>query len=216
MLNILRKFGRYTGINRVIMRLFARNYEQYFDDALKSNIGQSDVVFDVGANVGFYTKSFARLSKKVFAIEPDPSTVEILKNNLVAEKVDENVEIVNKALGSENGSLKFMSDRPGHVTNGIHKNGNMEVEVITLDSLCKETGVWPDVVKIDVEGYEYEVLKGSYEALKNARVIGIEVHAAILESRGLKRPLKAIKKALVLADFEVRVIDPSHVMGFKK
>lgn len=216
MLNLLRKFGRFTGLNKMIIRLVTSKYEQYFDNALKSQILPSDVVFDVGANIGFYTKAFAILCKKVVAVEPDPSTAEILANNLKGDRHSPNVHIINKALGAENGILKFRSQGAGHVTNAIDATGNLDVEVLTMDNLCSQLGLWPDVIKMDVEGYEYEVLKGSRKALLEARVIGIEVHSAVLEHRGLRRPLKEIQRFLQQAGFKVSIIDPSHLIGVRK
>lgn len=127
------------------------------------------LIFDIGANVGIRTSVFSRLSKSVVAVEPNHELVRILDSRFNGV----NVKVLGKACAAET-SLKefFLGDN--HLVSTLsprfirHKkesgasnswNQIIEVETITLDQLVTLYGV-PDFCKIDVEGYEKEVLSG--------------------------------------------------------
>lgn len=153
---------------------------------IKNNFKESLIFFDLGAHYGYYSILMSKLysQSKVFAFEPDKGVLEILKKN----KKD-NVNIIPKAVGSFNGKAKFYSF--DLLTSGVstlnienvkkyifvqQKPKEYEVEVITLDSFCEENKTIPDFIKIDVEGAEEEVLKGSENLLKNySPIIALEV-----------------------------------------
>lgn len=144
----------------------------------KKFISPGDLVFDVGANVGERTEVFRSLGAKVIAVEPHPECVKILKHKF---RDDEDVIVVPRALGSHRGIGKLItgsckgisslseqwidamkaSDRfGGYVWDKKH-----EVEIDTLDLLVSLHGI-PDFLKIDVEGFEDQVLSGVSTPLK--------------------------------------------------
>lgn len=135
-------------------------------------INKSSLVFDVGANVGSRTKLFLNIGARVVAFEPQPNLCNHLKNHL---DIVRRVKIEQLALGDEK-SEKQMLICDAHVLSSISKrwinatqesgrfsNYNWEksidVNVSTLDEQIIKYGI-PDFIKIDVEGYELEVLKG--------------------------------------------------------
>lgn len=121
---------------------------------------------------------------KVFAFEPDKGVLEILKKNK-----RENIEIIPKAVGSFNGKTKFYSfDLLSSSVSTLNIENvkkapfakqtpkEYEVEVVTLDSFCEKNKIIPDFIKIDVEGAEEDVLKGSTSLLKNySPIIALEI-----------------------------------------
>jgi FkbM family methyltransferase len=134
-----------------------------------------DLVFDIGANLGNTVKVFTQVSKKVIAFEPNP----ILINGLT--KMFENNEVVidKRGLSNDRGKKIFNISYADSVstfsqewiTNSrfskrIKWDYPTEVDVITLDDAIDEYGV-PNYIKIDVEGYEYEVLSSLTKFLPN-------------------------------------------------
>jgi len=143
---------------------------------------------DVGAHVGIYTMLFSELvgnSGSVHSFEPTPWTFKILKENCTKLT---NVNINNLAIAEGNRTLTFADYGPGYgAYNSAHNSGApalstqpqmTKVESVSLDTYCTEHGIVPDVIKIDSEGFEFEVLQGTQNILANigARpIISIEV-----------------------------------------
>lgn len=135
-------------------------------------ITKSSLVFDVGANVGSRTKLFLNMGARVVAFEPQPNLYNHLKDHL---DIVRKVKIEQLALGDQR-SIKQMLICEAHVLsslskrwiNATQKSGrfsnynwekSIDVNVSTLDEQIIKYGI-PDFIKIDVEGYELEVLKG--------------------------------------------------------
>ena len=132
-----------------------------------------DLVFDIGAHVGDRVASFRRLGAKVVAVEPQPafaSTIEFFYAR------DRGVVVERKAVGRHAGEVRLMvnTDNPTVTTassafvhaakdapgwQGQHWDRSIRVAMTTLDALIEEHGV-PAFIKIDVEGFEEEVLMG--------------------------------------------------------
>ena len=136
-------------------------------------VKRGDLVFDIGAHVGDRVASFRRLGARVVAVEPQPPLVLTLKT-LYGR--DRNVTIESKAVGSSPGTLdmKINVDNPTISTissafidaakgaqgwEGQVWEKTISVPVITVDELVAAHGI-PSFIKIDVEGYEQEVLAG--------------------------------------------------------
>ncbi|MEO6852237.1 MAG: FkbM family methyltransferase [Mucilaginibacter sp.] len=122
-----------------------------------------DTFFDVGANVGSFTLLASGVCKaSSIALEPANSTFAILNKNIDLNQLQSKVTIVNAAAGAAKGTVTFTSnqDTTNHVTAECEFNSvdTITVQVITIDSLAIDN--WPALIKIDVEGYETEVLNG--------------------------------------------------------
>ena len=140
-------------------------------------IGKSGILLDVGANLGSFSLTLARLCPDciVHSFEPSPETFMRLKANM-ARNQKVNVKIHPLALGKETGHLQFVNDQSSPGTNHLVGQAEMtagstiEVEVSTIDQFLKTNGE-PKVafLKIDVEGFEADVLRGAAHTLLNHR-----------------------------------------------
>jgi FkbM family methyltransferase len=136
----------------------------------KRFVSPASHIVDVGANQGIYTLSTSRQAGdgKVFAFEPDPRLFAALKGN-VERNAAQNVVLFNAAAASRPSEL-FL--RPGGLNQGdnrIVESGNgsrdaIEVTAVPLDSVIPDHRV--DLIKIDVQGFEFNVLQGAIQIIK--------------------------------------------------
>jgi len=147
-------------------------------------IRPNDVVLDVGANIGCTSILFSRLAAKVYSFEPSPTTFLFLQQNLLAAGAS-NVSAFNCGLGSRASTetLTFASNNRsgGFVSNKLQLEAGHETEVITIadgDSfLTAQNAEHVDLIKIDVEGFELEVLAGMKSLLqRNRPVVVLEMN----------------------------------------
>ncbi len=131
------------------------------------HLGENDTFVDVGANLGHYTMLASGICKaKSIAIEPIQSTVKKLERNIALNKLEQKVTLLNCGVGDKNETLNFTTDKT--VMNSValkESSTTTKVEVKTLNDLLKNEN--PTCIKIDVEGYEYNVLKGATAVLNN-------------------------------------------------
>jgi FkbM family methyltransferase len=124
-----------------------------------------DLFVDVGANVGTYTILAADLGASVVAVEAAPDAAALLREN-VALNGFEDVRVVEAAAGASNGLVRFTEGFDD--LNRIDPDGTAEVEQVTLDSLIGDQQVAG--LKVDVEGFELEILKGAARSLEEHRI----------------------------------------------
>jgi len=132
-----------------------------------------ELCFDIGAHLGDRSRCFLDLNKQVIAVEPQPLFAEKLRNNF-KNKPNFSLEEVGLGASETKGQLKISSLHPtvstiandnwqeslnAKANNKIKWDKTVEIDILTLDSLIKKYGN-PDFCKIDVEGFELEVLKG--------------------------------------------------------
>jgi FkbM family methyltransferase len=154
---------------------------------LRSCIVPGDTVFDVGANIGFYSVLFSRWvgpQGRVICFEPDPDNVLLLRRNLELNRC-ENALVRDVALGEAQEVSVFSRDpttgATGHLGTGptygetlfgAGKEFLIPVRAETLDAEAHSLHR-PDVVKLDIEGGEYEVLRGGSRVLREERPLVI-------------------------------------------
>ena len=173
-----------------------RSYEIEKDFIAKEN----DIVFDVGANIGFYTVLQGMRAKRgeVFSFEPNPDAFCRLTKNIKINNLN-NVKLFNKALWRKEGRL-FLKELNVSTTSSkcfpLPSDGLREVQSTTLDNVLEKYGISRiDIMKIDVEGSEVEVIRGGMKALDYTRKIVMECHAEslkeeverLLSSKGFKK-----------------------------
>jgi FkbM family methyltransferase len=134
-------------------------YQQSEIDLLLKLINSNCIVYDVGANIGYHTNAFATVAKKVIAFEPNPKNFSLFAKNVEGLS---NVYGLQAAVGEKSGVLKcsdFDPSKEGNFGNVlVREEGDIEVPVLSLDEY--QDLPWPDLIKIDVEGMEYQVMMG--------------------------------------------------------
>jgi FkbM family methyltransferase len=171
-------------------RLWRGEHELTVQKALLAAITKGAVVYDIGAHAGSIALGLAGIvgpSGRVVAFEADPNNVESLRQNAERNHLTASLEIVSAALWSH-GATEIAFRRSGvrrshgGVETGMHHpvlaTGELiKVPATTLDSFIANGGLAPQLVKIDVEGGEYEVLRGGAQLFATHRPLLIaEVH----------------------------------------
>lgn len=152
-----------------------------FDDMgfLLHFLRDSDLFIDIGANIGAYTiLASGEIGATTIAIEPIPSTFKNLIQNISANQIQEKVEALNIGLGAKKDIIRFTKslDTVNHVATE-DESDTIDVKVDKLDSVASKK--IPALIKIDVEGFETEVLNGAEEILK-----ATDLKAMIIELNG--------------------------------
>ncbi len=177
--------------------------EDQATDELMKRVKPGMVIAEVGANIGYYALMEAKAvgpKGKIYAIEPIPNNVELLKKNIEANDY-KNIEVFNKAAGDKNEKKKILISRQANLSTfcenvELDQSGEtIEVDVVTLDSFFKNRKK-PQVVRMDVEGYEYEILQGMKKIMKESKnlLFFIEVHADFMGAEKTIDFLKLLKE----------------------
>lgn len=136
---------------------------------LQRIICPGDVLFDVGANVGYYALLARDLGAKVHAFEPNPDVRALLERTLAWNDVG--VTLDSRAVSRSSGqNLPFYISEPGNTgMSSLERPTDRQVDAqtITLDDYIADTGVSPDIVKLDVEGHQRAVLEGAAKLLSS-------------------------------------------------
>lgn len=139
---------------------------------------KGDMFFDIGANIGSYTVLAAgEVGTQVMAFEPIPSTYKSLKNNIEVNKISGLVKALNVGVGAKAETLIFseVHDTVNHVIPAGEKasaKNCIEVPVVAIDEIVNNNRI-PVLIKMDVEGFETEVLNGMSTTLKDGDLKGI-------------------------------------------
>jgi FkbM family methyltransferase len=208
-----------TGIGyKVIRKTFGdcTQRESKLAKALHEAVPEGCCVWDVGAHVGHYTSLLAQWTGHtghVVAFEPIPATFREL---LARTSVFPQVECRNVALGAHEQELVIDPGTfsPASSLIKMAPVGRGEtVHVTTGEKLIQDGCPRPDVLKIDVEGFEEDVLWGLRRELRNTacRALFVEVHYSLLEQRGSLRAPDRILSLLKDSGFHTRWIDQSHL-----
>lgn len=137
---------------------------------------KEDVFVDVGANIGSYSiLAGSVVGASCISIEPIPSTFSFLKDNINLNDISGNVTALNIGIGEYEGELKFTSalDTVNHVMADSEKENAdlIDIPIKRLDDIL--LNIEPTVIKIDVEGFETNVIKGSQNVLSKDSLLGV-------------------------------------------
>lgn len=147
------------------------SYDYWVFRAANAMLDEGGVFYDVGANVGYMTVEVAHLrcrdAVQVYAFEPHPRLAEAIRGAVGLNGLD-NISLTEAAVGDSAGVVAF-TQRGNSFIGSVAVGGSpatYSVVAVTLDEMVYERGYQPpDVVKIDVEGYEYAVLSGARRVL---------------------------------------------------
>ncbi len=164
---------------------------------LAQEFGPDDVVFDIGAHIGWHSLILDRVlppGARVYAFEPDPENFDLLRENLRRNDADRVVP-VHSALSDEEGAAwlhRYPAKNLGkHSLLPLHGGERVKVSTTTLDAFWRDEGLdgrVPRLIKLDVEGFEHQVLRGAEGALERTDMV-IAEHAPELQHRAGLDPL---------------------------
>lgn len=147
-------------------------------------------ILEVGANIGYYAlleTSLAGPTGHLYAMEPSPYNFDLLTENLKLNGL-KNYDLYQLAAGAEAGRAKFLLSGRSNLSTFIEREDltgeEIDVDVVTLDEFFKDKKV--DFIRMDVEGYEGEILKGAENILnsdKKPKYFFIEVHSELLHKK---------------------------------
>jgi FkbM family methyltransferase len=164
------------------------SYEYSKQKAFSAAIKRGDVVYDLGANVGFYSLLASVLvgpEGQVFSFEPVPKNLTFLRRHLELNRV-RNCSVRDVAVSCSDGTSKFDLGRNssmGHLT--CDSQNALSVRTVALDNLIASGQVPPpNVIKCDIEGGEYDALRGASEILsKHSPMIFLATHGPEVHDR---------------------------------
>jgi FkbM family methyltransferase len=157
-------------------------------DVFLSRVAGRRRLLDVGACHGLFSLAFTHghPETEALAVEPSPLAWEVLEAN-VRRNADARVTLVRAAVGAAPGVLRmrFSWHHLEASPEAAGDSGSIEVPLRTLDGIREETGFRPDVMKVDVEGYEIFALRGAQHILAEDRpVVFLEAHPARVQELG--------------------------------
>jgi FkbM family methyltransferase len=183
---------------------------------LNEKIKNSNVAFDIGANIGITSIWMAKNSKMVYAFETELNNLNRFKENVQLNRI-ENIKLFDQAV----------SDLPGeaiiHVTEGYghHSLGNIKTSkkigeqkttTITLDDFCLQNNITQiDILKVDVEGFEINVLKGAVNLFQGKKIKLLIFEISLIPLKSLGRNQEEIFNFLNEVDYQVLNLDNSLV-----
>lgn len=194
--------------------LFMAGIREPFHTRLMQNIlKRGDVVVDIGANIGYYVLMEAKLAGdegRVYAIEPVADNVSLLKKNVELNNY-KNIDIFELAIGGEdkNGEICLTKKRNWctmldnkHNKNSAFYTDKKPVRVLKLDTFIKDKK-FPDIIRMDVEGYETEIIKGMENILQTQKPLKlfIELHCCFLKDLGMGILKELEKNGFVIKKF---------------
>ncbi len=157
-------------------------YEPIETNFLRNRVNESDLIFDIGANIGQYSLILGKklLNGLVCAFEANSETFKLLEKNIMASGLEDKIISTEMALWSEVATLEFIMPEEKNIggfgvidKNNLNHKSSVKVSAQTLDSWFEkrsdygvDSSLIPQLIKIDVEGAELNVLKGARKLLE--------------------------------------------------
>jgi FkbM family methyltransferase len=211
---------KHCGVSALIysQRLYNYNNMRLLQMLLK---GGGDFL-DIGANIGSFTLIASEQEQaRVYAFEPHPETFRMLQRNVELNRRD-NASLFNAALGQREGQV-FLTDEPGSAGNHIASHEGERTVAVPCnraDTICTQHGICPQYVKIDVEGFEYDVLAGFGAFLDAVDLLMIEMNGLSDQRSHGQRDIHALLRSNCITgpwhcDFDKRTLRRNDEFGIE-
>jgi len=154
---------------------------------MMNNLNRDDVFLDVGGHLGFYSIFAALQCKEAHSFEIDPSMAAVIERNVRLNQLDNVYTHPYAVTGEVNRLVSFEPHQTENKsTNRVSGERNrFFVPTFTLDECCEQLSLEPSMIKIDVEGAEFDVLRGMKTLLSpesSLRRVFLEVHPNLVNS----------------------------------
>ena len=159
------------------------------------------VILDIGSNFGFlslvWASSICKNNGRVFSFEPNFNVYSSFEKSINENNLNNVIVVNNMAVGSKNGTIDiYLNNTTSNIISNNEANKSVEIEMIAIDSYIEQNNIKRcDLIKIDVDGIEHDILKGSINTLSHFKPI------CIVETNNDKRILDFFKKN------EYRILD---------
>jgi len=190
-----------THISRWVAQAGRLDHDQNALPVIEKLLDPEDLVYDVGAFIGDHTAFYAACARKVYAFEPQADAFHCLQQNT---RLYRNVVPVNRAVGDGSwASMEEPADEANAGARSLRSSAPSQrgEPTITIDDSAELTGP-PDVIKLDVEGFEVAALRGASRVLYTKRpTLVVEVNRSALERAGTS-PAE-LREVIALAGYRV-------------
>lgn len=152
-------------------------------DWIDQRLQNGEVLFDIGANIGLYSiyAALRHPAARVVALEPEYSNLHLLRDNIIANQLQERITVYSIALSSHSGisQLHLQDLTPGSAMHTESPEAlpltrsqqpivwRAGIYALTLDQFCRETSLQPHALKLDVDGTELDILEGGAQTLRS-------------------------------------------------
>ncbi|HCR36442.1 TPA: hypothetical protein DIU22_05400 [Candidatus Woesebacteria bacterium] len=153
-------------------------------------VEKNDKVLDIGANIGLFT-ILSENAKEIICVEPLKQAIPLLKKNINDNNLMEKTKIINAAVGKK-GKLIISVDEQLNLSRIVSKKTKNSYEVKSMELMDLTKRYDSNLLRMDVEGYEYEIL---FEKLpKRINKISIEFHTLLLGKEKVSKLLNYLEK----------------------
>jgi FkbM family methyltransferase len=194
--------------NSAVVKALLKNkiWEKKITNIFQAYIKKDWIVVDVGAYIGLHTLTMSKLANTVYSFEPQPLIYQCVKNTLTTQKI-ENVILHHVALSNNLGMTNIHTNNNGDASlEGIRDTKfsmSFPVNTKTLDSYNIDK---INLIKIDVEGHEWEMIEGaSNSIIKNKPII-------ILETFKTKKNIKKIEEFILQYNYTYTYISADNYL----
>lgn len=198
---------------------FATNFLLSYLPNMLCNKNHETTFLDIGANIGYYSILLSDFFDKIIAIEPVKENIDILTSNIKINDLDNKVNVIKSAVGSTPGEGYIIQGEFKNlltISEDPPRNDADKVKIYKIDDILHKFNVNDvSLVKMDVEGFEYEIIKSNMDFFEEylPEVLFIEIHFDIISEHKTNYIFKklnelgySIKKAFVeVKDYDYKV-----------
>ncbi|MCS7200795.1 MAG: FkbM family methyltransferase [Patescibacteria group bacterium] len=168
----------------------------------------SKIVFDVGTQIGIYAILAAKAgSSKIYAFDIEQSFLKIAKKHAINNNFLDKIEFIEAAIGENEDGYIYIDNFCG----------KSKLKSISLDFFCKQNKVYPNLIKMDIEGYELEALRGAKEILSKKPILILSLHPQFILARN-KNPKEVLeilfRRNFFIVDLTDRIGEIVNVNSF--
>jgi len=174
-------------------------YDSSVAEFFRARIRSGQTCFDIGANVGVYVMQFANWTRpagRVVAFEPNPETRKVLESHIQLNGISDRVTVVPCAVGKSSGTatlyaagvdgMSRLNAPNSAIADKVHP---VDVPVISVDDYIRQSNITPDILMVDIEGFEIAAISGAMQLIKEKRdlLIVVEMHPSVWSSADTTR-----------------------------